>query len=165
MTVEFRFCELRSEGERVISGTAIRYGDIATLPWGKERFEAGAFDVRDADIILNSQHDRKTPLARTGGGGLEVRDSSTALEIRAELPRTRAADDVLELVRAKVLRGLSIEFHELDGRMVDGVRVVSRASLSAVGVVDKPAYPASLVREMRSKLAATEHPRRRRWLS
>ena len=140
-SVERRFCELRVEGEgRFLAGTAIRYGDVATLPWGRERFEAGAFDVRAADVILNAQHDRASPLARTGGG-LMLTDSAAALEIRAELPETRAADDVLALVRAKVLRGLSVEFNAMRERMLGGVRVIERAELRGVSVVDRPAYP------------------------
>ena len=148
--LERRFCELRAEAaERVLSGTAIRYGDVATLPWGRERFEAGAFDVRAADVILNSMHDRASPLARTGGG-LMLTDSATALEIRAELPETRAANDVLELVRAKVLRGLSIEFNAKRERMLGGVRVIERAELRGVAVVDNPAYPGSVITAMRA---------------
>ena len=42
-----RYFELRYDpamGERIIQGTALRYGDTATFPWGdKERFEPGAF--------------------------------------------------------------------------------------------------------------------------
>ena len=106
--IEMRFCEVRAEG-RSLSGTAVRYGDVASFAWGRERIEPGAFAPL-GDAILNAQHDRATPLARTDGGGLTLLDSEAALEIRAELPPTRSADDVLELVRAKVMRGLSIEF-------------------------------------------------------
>ena len=84
------YCEIRQNGRR-LSGTAVRYGDVATLPWGRERFTAGAF-APIGDVLLNSQHDRRTPLARTGGGGLEIRDTAEALLIEAELPATGAAD-------------------------------------------------------------------------
>ena len=83
-------------GGRTLSGTAIRYGDVARLPWGQERFEPGAFDdVAGADVILNVAHDRGRPIARTGGGGLVLADSADALTIRADLPATREADDAL----------------------------------------------------------------------
>ena len=167
MSAEIRFCELRAEGERILTGVAIRYGDVATLPWGSERFEAGAFDVGGSDVILNAQHARDVPLARTGGGGLELRDSPESLTIRAELPETRAADDVLTLVRGKILRGLSVEFHAKDEAMVGGVRVIRKAILEAVGVVDRGAYPDSIVAAMRSKYAAeaAQGARKRRfWL-
>ena len=116
------FGEVRAEG-RALSGTAVRYGDVASFAWGRERIEPGAFAPL-GDAILNAQHDRATPLARTDGGGLTLLDSEAALEIRAELPPTRSADDVLELVRAKVMRGLSIEFVALTERSEANVRII-----------------------------------------
>ena len=142
---EKRYTELRQDG-RVLVGTAIKYGDVATLPWGKEKFEPGAFGpVVHADVILNSQHDRQTPLARTGGGGLTLSDSPSALIIRADLPDTQAANDVLELVRKKVLRGLSIEFKATQERNENDLRIIERADLSGCAVVDSGAYPGSSV--------------------
>ena len=109
---ERRFTELRQEGRR-LSGVAVTYGEIGQSPFGPERFESGAFgDLSKTDVILNFQHDRGRPLARTGGG-LFLDDSEKSLDIRAELPVTTEADNVLELVKAGVLRGLSIEFKAL----------------------------------------------------
>ena len=144
--MERRYAELRREG-RKLSGVAIRYGDVAEFPWGRERFTSGAF-TPIGDVMLNAQHDRTTPLARTGAG-LELRDGPDALELEAALPKTRAADDVLELVRAGVLRGLSVEFAATSERMDGGVRVIDKARLAAVGVVDTPAYPQSGVEARR----------------
>ena len=143
---EFRNFELRQEG-RVLSGTAIQYGEIASMPFGRERFEPGAFrGVESADVILNASHDRARPLARTGGAGLVVTDSREALKIRAELPETRESDDVLTLIKTGVLRGLSLEFRAVDERLDGGdIRVVERAELRGVGVVDRPAYKGSVV--------------------
>ena len=66
----------------------------------------GAFgDVATADVILNSAHDWGRPLACTGGGGLVLRDSAEALAIKAALPATWDADDVLALVKARAANG------------------------------------------------------------
>lgn len=159
MSIERRFTELRAEGDRVIGGTCLRYGDTATLPWGRERFEPRAFgDVSGIDAILNLQHDRTRPLARTGGGGLTLADDAGALVMRCALPATRDADDALELVRTGVLRGLSVEFHadaeRMDGQGAGRVRVIERARLTAIGLVDKPAFPDSTVAAMRAKYEA-----------
>ena len=144
MAVETRACELRAEGRR-LEGEAIVYADEAVFPWGLERVEPGAF-LPLGDVILNRQHDRKTPLARTGGGGLTINDSPEALSISAELPQgVQAADETLALVRAKILRGLSIEFHALSERFEADLRIIERAHLVGVGVVDSPSYPQSLV--------------------
>ena len=160
--IERRFVELRHEGERRLSGVAVRYGDTATLPWGRERIEAGAFAPL-GDVILNAQHERAAPLARTGGGGLELMDAADALTSRADLPATRAGDDVLALVRSGVMRGLSIEFRSIAERIEAGVRVIERATLAGVAVVDTPAYPASEVEARRAAMPAPA-TRRRIWL-
>ena len=138
---------------------AIRYGDTATLPWGRERFEPGAFgDVAGADVILNVAHDRTRPIARTGGAGLALVDTSERLAMRAELPVTQEADDALALVRVGVLRGLSVEFRAVAERIEGGVRVIERAVLSAVGLVDTPAYPASEVEARRRRKGSVPNP-------
>ena len=160
--LERRYVELRHDGRR-LTGTAVRYGDTAALPWGRERFEAGAFAPL-GDVILNAAHDRSRPLARTGGGGLDLEDGAEALAIAATLPETREADDTLTLVRAGVLRGLSVEFRAVAERLEAGVRVIERAKLSAVAVVDTPAYPQSEIEARRAALAAAVPRRRRVWL-
>ena len=52
------------------------------------------------------------------------------LYIRAVLPETREADVTLALVRARVLRGLSVEFVASRERMDSGVRVIEAATVS-----------------------------------
>ena len=145
--LERRFCELRADAEgRILEGVAVRYDDVAALPWGlKERILPGAFgESVNGDVILNAQHNRERPLARTPKT-LTIVDTPQALSVRAVLPETRDADDVLRLVSAGVLSGLSIEFRVSRERMIGGVREVSGAKLSAVAVVDRPAYPKSEV--------------------
>ncbi|MDE0331473.1 MAG: HK97 family phage prohead protease [Nitrospinae bacterium] len=157
MNPERRYCELRTEG-RTFEGEALVYGDEAVFSWGRERIEPGAF-APVGDVILNRQHDRKTPLARTGGGGLELNDTPEALRIHASLPETEAANDTLTLVRAKILRGLSIEFHATAERGEGDLRIIEKARLVGVAVVDEPQYPQSLVQareaEMRAKRLRT----------
>ena len=87
---------------------------------------------------MNYAHKRANPVARTGGGGLVLEDTEKVLSLRAEIPKSSAGDDVLSLVRARVLRGLSVEFSAIQERMVAGVREISKAMLHAVGIVDSP---------------------------
>ena len=147
---EVRYFELRFDGEREISGTAIRYGDVAVIFGEKERFEPGSFgDVSTADAIMNVMHERARPIARTGGGGMIVDDNGIAVSVRATLPETQDANDTLALVRSKVLRGLSVEFRakkwRYEGPEKDQTRVIEEAELRGVGVVDRPAYPGSRI--------------------
>ena len=145
-----RYTELRYEGNRSVSGTALKYGDEAVIFGEKERFEPGAFgDLSKADVVLNLQHTRFMPIARTGGGGMTVSDDGGEVYIRAELPDTQPANDTLTLVRARVLRGLSIEFRpkdwRYDGKEGDRTLVIEKAELRGVAVVDRPAYGQSLL--------------------
>ncbi len=146
-----RVCEVRYTSGRTLEGVALHYGDIAQIGGGlRERFESGAFSPV-SDVVLNSAHDRATPLARTDGGGLTISDDREALRIRAVLPETSAANDTIALVKANVMRGLSIEFRAIKERLEDGVRVIERAHLSAIAIVDTPAYSASTVEARRRK--------------
>ena len=144
--LEYRFAPVALEG-RVLSGTIMQYGEIATGAPRPERFLPGAFEFDD--VLLNVQHDRKRPLARTPGT-LVLTDTAEALTLTATLPETRECDDTLELVRKRVLTGLSVEFRAVRERLEGRVRVIEKAILSAVGVVDTAAYAGAVV-EAREK--------------
>ena len=90
-------------------------------------------------------HQREAPLARTGGGGLNLVDSSEMLQFEARLADTSEAKDLYELVEKKVVRGASLEFLPIESMMDGEVRTITKARLVAIGVVDSPAYPHSLI--------------------
>ena len=151
---------------------------MATWPasrGARNGFTPGVFgDPEAADVILNAHHQRAVPLARTGGGGLTLADTAEALTFRAELPDTRDAADVMELVRTKVLRGASLEFAAKSERLEGRVRVIRKAELRGLAIVDRPAYSGSTIAAMRDLYGGpggreTEAPvsrpgRRRLWL-
>ena len=158
--LQVRYVELRFDGQNVIEGTLMRYGDTATLPWNeKERFEAGAFgtDVASQDLSLNIQHMRDQKIARTGGAGLTFTDSVSALDLRAELDvEDPDAQRALRKVKKGIIRGLSIEFmplkERLEGTQATGyTTVIERAELRGAGLVDSPAYPQSTLREQQER--------------
>ena len=157
---ERRVVELRADPDgRRLSGVVMPYGEVS--PSFRERFEPGAFPGADrADVVLNVQHERGRALARTGGGGLVLTDGPDALRMAASLPQTREADDVLSLVRAGVLRGLSVEFRAIDEADEGGVRVIRRAELSGLAVVDRAAYEGAAVA---ARNAGDVGRRRGRW--
>ena len=103
----------------------------------------GAFgDLKEVDAILNIQHDRQRPIARTGGGGLELADSPERLEVRASLPNTTTGQDAREMLESRILRGLSVEMKVLDDEVDTGsrMRTISRAKLRGLALCDRPAY-------------------------
>ena len=144
--LECRAFEIRQQGERRLTGIAVRYGDTAKLAFGQERFMPGAFgDVKARDVILNRQHQRQLILARTGGGGLSLDDNERRLLVTAELPETREAEDTLKMVQSRLLRGFSIEFRATEERFENRTRIIDRAELVGVAIVDTPAYSDSRV--------------------
>ena len=158
---EFRRAEIRAETPtgRVLVGTVMPYGAVARIGDAfRERFEPGSISPRSG-ATLNLQHERSMLLARIGAG-LEFDDRPDKLTMRADLPKTRLADDVLEGVRAGLYGGLSLEFRAHDERWPErDLRVVTRADLHGVAIVDTPAYTEAMVAEARAA-AWGRQPRR-----
>lgn len=152
--IEYRYSEISETDGRTLVGTVIRYGDVSTKNshGAPEQFESGAFgDVGALDTILNFQHNRQRPLARTQGGGLVLQDDSDVLRVAATLPETRDGDDALELVEKGVLRGFSTEFVSRRETDKNGVRTIRQAALPGIGLVDRPAYTDSVIAEIRAE--------------
>ena len=126
--------EFRVSG-RTLAGSVMTYGDVS-LEHG-ERFAPGAFAPVPA-VPLNVQHD--AAMTVLPAGDYELIDTPQALEIRAELP---ARSGALALVRRGALNGFSVEFHSRAEHRESGVRVIERAALVGVGLVDMPSYPGS----------------------
>ena len=165
MKPERRFAEVRAAGDgaRILAGTVMPYGVVAVLPWGRERFDPGAFAgaAADGEVILNRQHDRGRPLVRAGAG-LVLAELADAVTLRAELPAGVEQDQALADVRAGLLRGLSVEFVAEDERMAGDTRVVTRARLTGIGLVDRPQYDDATVEAMRAHYAGATAPARPR---
>ena len=153
MSAERRYSgvEVRAEGRRLI-GPAIRYGD--TSPTHREKFAPGAFNLDNQTRWLDVRHDRERVIAWTNGGGLELIDGPQALEVRATLPEIPLADRALDDIKAGRLTGLSIEFNTREERNENGIRIVTRADLSGIGIVAAPSYEKSQV-EIRARSGRT----------
>lgn len=163
---QYRYTEIRAIEGRTIYGAAMPYGEVARIGPYEEVFESRAFgDISGLDLLLNFQHTRGRLLARTDGGGLTLTDTDKALEIRAELPPTQEGNDALELATRRILRGFSVEFTPITERMEGRRRILSRARLDAIGLVDTPAYTGATISAIRS-LETSSAPRKRRklWL-
>ena len=124
--------EFRVQG-RTLSGRALVYGDVS--PDFRERFEPRAFGTVGT-IPVNLQHDRSLVVTPSA----VLTDSPRELRVRADLPEGSAA---LALVKRGALSGFSIEFHARAERREAGVRVIERAELTGLALVDRGAYPQS----------------------
>lgn len=151
---EIRYAPLNLESAKAgqrLEGVLMRYGSVAEINGDRELFRPRAFGpgVESQDVILNVQHARVFPIARTPDT-LQLNDSASMLTTRAILNTTDAGREALQLVHNKILRGLSVEFDALSEHFESGVRVIERARLNGIGLVDTPAYGESRV-EVRRK--------------
>lgn len=151
MAVEYRFAPFNTRAgdgasPGTLEGVAMPYGETMKIAGFRERFEAGAFQPL-GDVLCNWQHSRGRPLGRTGGRGLELHDGPHELRATLTLPDTSDGRDVAVLARQGVLTGFSVEFRALEEtidphvlRRRADVRVVKRARLVGLAIVDSPAY-------------------------
>lgn len=146
--IEYRYTELRRDGERSVSGTVVRFDDEADIEGVfRERIVRDA--LRPDDTILNLQHDRAKPLARLGAN-LRFNETSESLEMRAEIVRTPSGDEALALMEAGIIRGLSVEMRVERDEWRSGdndmpLRIVQAAVMRGISLVDRPAYPQSSI--------------------
>ena len=156
MKLERRYADLTDIEGRTLSGLALPFEVETRVGTMRERFARGSVQS-SGEAILNVQHDRGRAIAREPETlTFEVTDSG--LLMRAVLPATREANDTLSLVRAKVLRGLSVEFLSNREKMVGGVRVIDRATVYGVGVVDRAQYNNTTLTVRAADLAGIHNP-------
>ena len=155
--------ELReADGSPELAGVVVRYGNVATIGRFTEVMRAGSLTLDPGGVTLNFQHDRQRPLARTPDT-MTLADSADAMRMTARLPKTTMADDALVLVRAGVIRGLSVEMM-VEGEEWEGTRrTITAARLTAIGVVDNGAYPASKLEARWRAHAARDNPAWHPW--
>ena len=137
--------EIRVAG-RTLTGVALRYGQpnqraAPGAPAGSEMFAPGSVELLEP-VTLNLQHDPERRIASTGDGDLRMIDGPEALRIEADL---REGSAELELVRRGALSGLSVEFYAIrQHRSAEGLRVLDRAAVPAVGLVDRGSYDTAI---------------------
>ena len=137
-------CEIRFEEDETkqspgrLSGTLLTYGQRAgDRP---EVFAAGALTWPEKGIVINRQHDRRSPIVRA-----VPFVQGNAVKIDVQLPNTRAGQDAATEVREGLLTGLSVEFNSKAERRRGPLREIREALTSRAGLVDSPSYTESKV--------------------
>ena len=126
--------EIRVQG-RTLSGTVLSYSDLS--PEYNERFLPGSLSPVQA-VPLLLQHDRSLTLLPPDS--FVLHDDPDRLHIRAKLPEDSAA---IKLTQRGSLNGFSIGFVPEQERNQEGVRIIERAKLQEISLVDQPSYPDS----------------------
>lgn len=140
-------CDLKAvEADGTFSGYASRF-NIADL--GRDLVLPGAF--RDSitkrgprGIKMLFQHDPAEPI----GVWMDVREDAHGLFVRGRvLPEVARGREVLALMRAGAVDGLSIGFKTMNGRTdpKTGIRRLSRVDLWEISVVTFPMLPEARV--------------------
>jgi uncharacterized protein len=161
--------ELRAEGDgRTLIGIAAPYGTVTQLGQISEQYARGAFAdtlrSSDSDVMLLLDHALSQLLARRANGSLELTDTPTGLQFRAQLIATQLADDVITAVRAGLFRGASCGFYITRESWNGQQRTIEGADLREISVISSnAAYPTSVsVRGKASMRIDTSAARRRR---
>ena len=146
--MEKRTVEIRAEGRR-LKGVALPYQSVS--PGFRERFLPGSIEISHS-VALNLHHNKLQAVAFHPGGGLEFRDTDSALEFSAELLPIPASHIALERVRSGRYSGASVEFVPLrEHRDRSGIRVIEKAKLTGLALTHSPGYEETSVELRRRK--------------
>lgn len=145
--VEFR----GDPGHIVAAGVAMRYG-AKSKPIGgqfREVFTARSLTktISEQDILACDEHDERRYLGRSSVGTLRLIDDEDALRYEIDIPDTMVGRDVATLMERGDLRGCSVAFRAIRGKVDwakddDGMalRTVREARLRHIATTVTPAY-------------------------
>ena len=150
--VEFRSMPEGEEKEsRTIAGVAAVFNRETDMGWYVEQIDSHAMDEADlSDVVLCLNHDLNIVLAGTRNGTLRLDKRDFALETESDIIDTTQGNDVLKLVRERLINKMSFCFvvdedkwEERDG--VDYRTITKISRLFDVSLVTFPAYPQTYV--------------------
>ena len=138
------------DAPRTITGIAVPWDVVATVSGGeKVMFKRGAFDLNAKPARLLENHD-----GRPIGIVNELIDLDNGLGFTASFARSKAADDVVELIQMSAYDSVSVgavpKKYKYDK---NGVMIVSSADLQELSVVAVPAFADAVIEQ----IAASEH--------
>jgi HK97 family phage prohead protease len=154
--VKFAPCDLKQvEADGTFSGYASLFGEVDL---GNDLVMPGAFReslaARGAQgVKLLFQHDPNEPI----GVWLDLHEDGRGLFARGRLmPEVSRAREVLSLMRAGALDGLSIGFRTVQGRTdpATGVRRLDKIDLWEISVVTFPMLPEARVSAVKRRAGA-----------
>jgi HK97 family phage prohead protease len=133
------------DAPRTITGIAVPWDTIATVSGGeKVMFKRGAFDLNAKPARLLENHD-----GRPIGIVNELIDLDNGLGFTASFARSKAADDVVELIQMSAYDSVSVgavpKKYKYDK---NGVMIVSSADLQELSVVSVPAFAGAVIEQI-----------------
>ena len=124
---------------RTIRGMVVPFGKVGNTSAGAVAFQFGAFtDIKAEDIILNREHVATNVLGRGIAGSEQITPAGINMAFKIA-PTTAGTDALIEA--AEGLRpSFSIEASADEYTIEKGVMKVSKATLTAVAHVTRPAF-------------------------
>ncbi len=163
MTLEVRTfsldLETRDDGDgRTLVGLAVPYDTEAKIGSYTETFKRGSFaDADPAKVPLLAVHDHETlPIGRA----MSFMDTDKGLTTELRVSRTKAGDDVLELIKDGALSGISVGFVPIEDRWDSLKTRVQRikAKLVELSLTAFPAYADAQIVAVREEEFVREEP-------
>lgn len=134
---------------RTISGIAVPYGVDATVLGGQTvRIEQGALPTDGPAPRLLEDHDT----GRIVGKVTAREDTSDGMLFEAQIAKTQAGDDLVELLKMGALDSVSVGIEATDYEMDGKTMIVKAANWEELSVVYKPAFAGAQI----TKIAAAE---------
>ena len=150
---EFRYAAFEvleaENGLAIVKGTVIRYGDVATAPWGTEEIRAGTFgDVAKGRFEANRRHIEDQVLG-ISGQNLKIFDNAERMTAELTMPDTQLGRETLAEIKAGLITGMSLELRADKQFLTDNYqhRVITGARWRGFGLVGVPAYPGSVLEQ------------------
>jgi len=145
-----------TDSPRTISGIAVPYGETATVLGGQQvRINPGALPVDGAAPRLLEDHDP----SRVVGVVRAREDTDAGMLFTAEIARTRAGDDLVELLKMGALDSVSVGIEATAYEMDGPVMVVNAADWQELSVVYRPAFAGAQITDIAAAAqVATETP-------
>jgi len=133
------------DAPRTITGIAVPWDTVATVSGGeKVMFKRGAFDLNAKPARLLENHD-----GRPIGIVSELVDLDNGLGFSATFARSKAADDVVELIQMAAYDSVSVgavpKKYKYDK---NGVMIVSSADLQELSIVSVPAFAGAVIEQI-----------------
>lgn len=156
-TVEYRAGENGEKRPTIVGYGAVFNSESRNLGGFIETVHPKAFDdilSTNPDVLGLYNHDKNKLLARSGNGSLKLAVDSYGLRYEMSLPPTRDAEDVVTMVKERLVTGSSFAFAvrknggdvwATDERGMKRREIRSIGLLEDVGPVVRPAYDASSV--------------------
>jgi HK97 family phage prohead protease len=134
---------------RTISGIAVPYGVEATVLGGQTvRIEQGALPTDGPAPRLLEDHDT----GRIVGKVTAREDTPDGMLFEAQIAKTQAGDDLVELLKMGALDSVSVGIEATDYEMDGKTMIVKAANWEELSVVYKPAFAGAQI----TKIAAAE---------